>query len=135
MQDRADVVGTVEQEGWLAGTGVQLLAGDFHDELAEGPFDIVLAVGIMHTMAPERADSLLRRVAAVLRPGGVLVIRTQLRGTGPTSELFAVQMLVAGLGGDTHRLEDYRRWLTGAGLSEPEVSPAGNGSMLVSRRP
>lgn len=135
MQDRADVVAVVEQEGWLAGTGVELVAGDFHEQLPDGPFDIVLAVGVMHTMGPELAASLLARVGTRLRPGGVLLIRTMLRRGSPTASLFAVQMTVAGLGGDTHRLEDYQAWAAAAGLGAPQVTPAGNGSMLLAVKP
>lgn len=134
MQDRPDVIATVEQEGWLAGTGVELVVGDVHDQLPPGPFDVVLAVGVLHTMPPERVASLLRRVGERMVAGGVLLIRTQLRGAGAASALFAVQMLVAGQGGDAHRLEDYQRWLADAGLSEPEVLTVGNGAMLVARR-
>lgn len=135
MQDRADVVALVEAEGWLAGTGVQTVAGDFHDSLPDGPFDVVLAVGIMHTMAPERAASLLRRVAEAMAPGAVLAIRTMLRDADATSALFAVQMLVAGQGGDAHRLEDYRRWLRDAGLDGPVVQAVGNGALLLATKP
>lgn len=135
MQDRADVLAVVDEEGWLAGTGVATVAGDFHERLPDGPFDVVLAVGVMHTMAPERAASLLQRVAGRLRPGGVLLIRTMLRNHGPASAMFAVQMLVAGTGGDTHRLEDYQAWLHRAGLEEAEVVPLDDGTMLLSVRP
>ena len=135
MQDREDVVALVEAEGWLAGTGVRTVAGDFHDSLPDGPFDVVLAVGIMHTMPPDRAASLLRRVAERMAPGGVLVIRTMVRDDGPSSALFAVQMLVAGQGGDAHPLEDYRRWLRDAGLTGPEVTSVGNGALLVATKP
>lgn len=135
MQDRADVLEVVEREGWLAGTGVQTVAGDFHESLPDGPFDIVLAVGVMHTMAPHRAESLLARVAERMRPSGVLVIRTMLRNHGPASALFAIQMLVAGTGGDTHRLEDYQQWLSSAGLTAPTEVALDNGTMLISTKP
>ena len=135
MQDRPDVVAVVEQEGWLTGTGVELVAGDFHQQLPDGPFDVVLAVGIMHTMGPQSAAALLARVGTWLRPGGVLLIRTMLRQGSPTASLFAVQMTVAGLGGDTHRLAAYQAWLDAAGLGAPQVTPAGNGSILLAMKP
>ncbi|MGD9755103.1 MAG: class I SAM-dependent methyltransferase [Acidimicrobiia bacterium] len=135
MQDRPDVIATVEREGWLDGTGVHLVVGDVHDHLPDGPFDVVLAVGVLHTMPPERVASLLRRVGAIMAPGGGLLIRTQLRGEGAAAALFAVQMLVAGQGGDAHRLVDYQVWLADAGLTQPEVSTVGNGALLVSIKP
>lgn len=135
MQDRADVIAVVEAQGWLAGTGVTTVVGDFHETLPEGPFDIVLAVGIMHTMAPERAAALVRRVGQRMRPGAVLVIRTMLRNDGPASALFAVQMLISAHGGDTHRFEDYCAWLAAAGLTDPERHDVDNGTVLLSTKP
>jgi hypothetical protein len=133
LQDRPDVIGVVRTEGWLDGTGVRLVAGDVHDVLPDGPFDVVLAVGLLHTMGPERVASLLRRVGARMRPDGVVVIGTTVRGRGPSSALFAVQMAVSGQGGDTHGLDDYRRWLHDAGFGPPEVHDLAGTTILRSR--
>jgi len=133
LQDRPDVIEVVRVEGWLEGTGVRLVAGDVHDVLPDGPFDVVLAVGLLHTMGPDRVASLLRRVGARMRRDGVVVIGTTLRGHGPTSSLFAVQMAVSGQGGDTHGLDDYRRWLHEAGFGPPEVHDLAGTTVLRAR--
>jgi 2-polyprenyl-3-methyl-5-hydroxy-6-metoxy-1,4-benzoquinol methylase len=135
LQDRADVIDVVRTEGWLDGTGVRLVAGDVHDVLPDGPFDVVLAVGLLHTMEPDRAASLLRRIGTRMRAGGVVVIGTTVRGVGPASALFAVQMAVSGQGGDTHGLDDYRAWLRDAGFGPPELSGLGGTTILLARFP
>ncbi len=135
LQDRADVIEAVRHERWLEGTGVELVAGDLHDGLPDGPFDVVLAIGLLHTMPSERAASLVRRAAALLRPGGVLVVRTTLRDEGPSSSVFAVQMLVAGMGGDAHRRGDLDGWFDAAGLDAAVSTAVGASTVLIARRP
>ena len=54
--------------------GVELRVADLADQLPSGPFDLVVsALAVHHLEAPGKAD-LFRRVAAVLRPGGVFVL-------------------------------------------------------------
>lgn len=134
LADRPDVLAVVAEERWLDGTDVTTVALDFHESLPEGPFDVIVAAGVMHTMPSETASKLLRRLAATLSTGGLIVIRTTLRNTSGTNPLFAIQMLIASHGGDAHRLEDYDTWLKAADMTEPEVIDLETGSLLVSRR-
>jgi hypothetical protein len=48
-------------------------------------------------------------------------LRTFLRGAHPLAAVFAVNMLAAAPGGDTHGEDDYRRWLGQAGYGGVEV--------------
>lgn len=135
MQDRPEVVEAARRRG-LEGTGVELFAGDFFQVLPEGPFDLVLCSGVTHTYDRERNLDLFRRIRPLLSPGGVLALRTLLRGSHPVAAIFAVNMLVAARGGDTHDEGDYRRWLAEAGYGDVEVRVLGRASEhLVLARP
>ena len=126
-----DVVGT-----WpaVAESGVTLRPGDaFADELG-GPYDLVLCFGFSHTQPGQRIAGLFGRLATATAPGGGIAINTFTRGESDVARLFAVQMLVAGNGGDTHHLDDYRRWLTDAGYADPDVVERGPRSLLLARR-
>lgn len=70
--------------------------------------------------------ALYRRLSGVTSRSGRLAILTLLGGRGGVSALFAVQMLVAANGGDTHRSEDYRRWLGEAGFSLVDIVEPGD---------
>ncbi|MDP8986786.1 MAG: methyltransferase domain-containing protein [Actinomycetota bacterium] len=120
MQDLPEVVDAARRRG-LAEAGVELFAGDFFEVLPEGPFDLVLCSGVTHTYDGERNLELFRRIRPLLSPGGLLAVRTLLRGTDPVVAIFAVNMLVAARGGDTHGEGDYRRWLAEAGYGEVAV--------------
>ncbi|MDH4144613.1 MAG: class I SAM-dependent methyltransferase [Acidimicrobiia bacterium] len=134
LQDRAEVLAVVRDAGWLDATGVETFPRDAHETLAAGPFDVVLAIGLLHTMPPGRVSTLLVRLAAVIRPGGHLLVRTRLRGDGARAAVFAVQMLAAGTGGDAHALDDYRRWLDDAGFGPPAVERLDGSALLIARR-
>ena len=55
-----------------------------------------------------------------------------LRGTGLSSSLFAVNMLVATSAGDVYGDQDYRRWCEAAGLRDFDVHDvAGHSQRLL----
>lgn len=127
-----DVVGT-----WpaVAGSGVALRPGDaFEDDLG-GPYDLVLCFGFSHTQPGERIAGLFARLGQVTAAGGGIAVNTFVRGESDVARLFAVQMLVAGNGGDTHRLDDYRRWLADAGYRQPDLVDRGTRTLLLATRP
>lgn len=108
-------------QGRLEAGGVDLFAGDFHETLPEGPFDLVFCAGVTHTMSAERNRDLYPRLREIVAPGGGFVIATFLRHRGPIPPIFAIQMLVGGQGGDTFGEDDYRAWLIAAGFELSEV--------------
>ena len=77
----ARAVGVDENDGMLevararlASAEVRLLVADLSDPLPAGPFDLVVsALAVHHLDGPGKAD-LFRRIAAVLTPGGRLVL-------------------------------------------------------------
>ncbi|MDP8931789.1 MAG: class I SAM-dependent methyltransferase [Actinomycetota bacterium] len=121
MQDRPEVIDLASRRGRLAAAGIELFAGDFFEVLPKGPFDIVFCAGVTYTYSADRNLELFRRVRPLLGASGMLALHTFLRGRAPVSALFAVQMLGATGGGDTHAEDDYRQWLSEAGYSNVEV--------------
>lgn len=122
MQDRPEVVELAQQRGRLEAAGVELFAGDFFQALPGGPFDLVLCAGVAYTFGSDANRRLWDRVKAIVAPAGALAVHTFLGGSHPLAAVFAVQMLMVGRGGDTHREEDYRTWLAAAGYGSVEVT-------------
>lgn len=120
MVDRPAVIDIVRPR--LEPAGIVLHAGDFFESLPTGPFDLVLCAGVNHTYGAEGNLALFHRAATVLAPGGVLAILTYLRGRDPMAPIFAVQMLMAASGADTHAEDDYRAWLAEAGYRTVEIA-------------
>jgi SAM-dependent methyltransferase len=125
MQDRAEVVDIAERRGTLGAAGVHLFAGDFFETLPDQEFDIVLCAGFTHTYGRERNQQLFQRVRPITSADGGVAIVTFLRGHDPLVAVFAIQMLLAAAGADTHAEEDYQQWLHDAGFSSPEVIEIG----------
>lgn len=121
MQDLPDVLAIADRGNRLTEAGVELFAGDFFATLPPGPFDLVLCAGVSHTFDGRRNRDLYRRLRPIIVPGGGLAIATFLRGRNPVASIFALQMVVATEGGDTHGEDDYRRWLGEAGYGALEV--------------
>lgn len=121
---------------------VTVRAGDFKaDDLGAG-FDMVLLFGVLVSEPPGDAVALLRKTAAALTPGGVVVIRgfyLQADRTGPPeATLFDLQMLLSTGAGAAHRIADLAGWLTEAGFASPDLValPAPEEScLLVARKP
>jgi SAM-dependent methyltransferase len=118
IQDRPEVIDIVHPT--MLDAGVQTFAGDFHGVLPDRTFDLVLLSGVAHTMAPERLQSLYRRLRPIVDQA--LVIMTTAGSSRRRSRMFAVQMLSAGNGGGTFTLEAHRRWLEDAGFSTIETA-------------
>ena len=86
--------------------------------------DLVLLVNVFHLLPPHLASGLAERAARAVRPGGCVCVVDHMHvdAKGEFDEpqdrfaaLFAVSMLSTG-GGDTHRVSDYEKWFTSAGL-------------------
>ncbi|GAC1575328.1 MAG: methyltransferase [Candidatus Dormibacteria bacterium] len=114
MQDMPTMIDLVRSRGTLAEAGVDLVAGSFFDAVPEGPFDLAFCAGITHTFDGEHNLQLYRRLRPVVTAEGGIAVVTFFRNRQPLADVFAVQMLVNGSGGDSHGEEDYRRWLTEA---------------------
>ncbi|MEO5679533.1 MAG: methyltransferase domain-containing protein, partial [Acidimicrobiales bacterium] len=127
MQDRPVMVEIARRRGELEPAGVELFAGDFFDELAPGPFDLVFCSGVTNTFDGESNLRLYERIRSCLASDGWLVIQTSMRDRQPVAALFGVQMLVVGHGGDAHPEGLYRRWLAVSGYGPAEVIDVDDG--------
>ncbi len=121
MQDMPTMIDIVQRRGQLASAGVELFAGSFFEEVPEGPFDLAFCAGITHTFDGDHNLALYGRLRPVVNGGGGIAVVTFLRGRQPLADVFAVQMLVNGNGGDTHAEAEYRAWLTAAGFRVDEA--------------
>lgn len=135
LLDLPQVIDIVSEWPSVRESGIHLWAGDVFESPPDATFDLVLAFGFTHTQPAERIATLFPSLAALTNPGGGLAVNTFLRGSGPVARLFAVQMLIAGNGGDTHRLEDYVSWITAAGYDEPWLENGDGRSLLLARKP
>jgi SAM-dependent methyltransferase len=116
MQDLPDMIRMVRDRGGLEEAGVDLFEGSFFEVIPDGPFDVAFCCGITHTFDGEHNLALYQRLRPVLAVGGGVAVITFLRGRRPPVDVFAVQMLVNGTGGDTHSEAEYRHWLGAAGF-------------------
>lgn len=134
LLDLPEVIDVIS--GWesVSASGIDLFPGDVNTTRPEGTFDLVLCFGFSHTQPAACLGELFGHLASLTSPGGGIAVHTFLRDGGPVPTLFAVQMLLTGRGGDTHRLDDYTRWLTDAGFEPPHVEDLGDRSLLLARK-
>lgn len=134
LLDVAEVIDTVNVWPAVADSGIETLADDVYQAEPEQEFDLVLVFGFTHTQPAEKLGELFQRVADMTAPGGGVAVHTFLRDSGPVPAMFAVQMLLTGRGGDSHRLEDYTHWLTAAGFEPPQVDDLGGRALLLASK-
>lgn len=127
MQDRAEVIEMAQRKGWLAGSAVELFAGDLFETLPSDKFDLVFCAGVVYTFSAERNVALFRQVRSLISAGGILALHTFLGGTDDLATLFSAQMLRVP-GGESHGEDDFRRWLDQTGYHSV-------GSQRLERRP
>ncbi|MCX5802975.1 MAG: methyltransferase [Proteobacteria bacterium] len=99
---------------------VKCVAGNFHkDELPRG-YDLALISAIIHQNSIKQNIELFTKVYRALMPGGPILIRDHImdesRTKPPAGTLFALNMLVNTLGGDTYTFREVKDALTQAGF-------------------
>jgi len=91
----------------------------FEVDLGSG-YDYVLLTAIFHHFDMPRCEQLIRRVHAVLKPGGQAVtvdaIPNEDRVTPPTAARFAIVMLATTDAGDAYTFSEYERMFRNAGF-------------------
>ena len=109
----------------LARAGIAAIKGDATRAIPAQGFDLVFCGNLFHSMSPEECGRVVASAAGALTSGGALAILDFLRGSGLSSSLFAVNMLVGTSAGDVYGEEDYRRWCEAAGLRDLAVHELG----------
>jgi len=125
-----DGVATVAEQ-ILAETGaaerVRMIRGDYHTSDFGSGYDMVLMSGMFHRETPKNCRKLIRKAAACLEPGGLLVVTdvfTDPGGTAPEfSALFGITMMLTAPDGCVHADADVAAWMDDAGFAEVEQRP------------
>jgi len=120
---------------------VTLMAGDYLSEpIRGGPYDAALLSNIVHLHDEAQAEELLRRIHAVLSPGGILIVKDYVMEPGRTQPesgaLFALTLLLA-THGRTHTFAEMSKWIARAGFRDTVVvapEPPMTSSVLVALR-
>ena len=114
---------------------VDTLAGDYlYDTLGAG-YDLVFMSAIIHINSPEENALLIRKGADALIPGGQLVIVDHMMNDDRTEPLigavFALNMLVGTLHGDTYTQKEVAGWMQEAGLTGVTLKETLSGIQLM----
>lgn len=100
---------------------IKLVAGDYDADELPGGHDLVLLSAVIHSNSRQANRNLFRKIYFALDPGGSLLIRDyvmdETRTRPPSGAIFAVNMLVATLAGNSYTFEEIREDLAHAGLT------------------
>lgn len=124
LLDRPEVVEMARKRLTDAGfiSRVELVAGDYDTDAFPKGHDLTLLSAVIHINSRDRNVALFRRIHESLDPGGTLLIRDYFMDSArtfpPDGAIFAVNMLVATRGGDSHSFEDVKEDLESAGYSD-----------------
>ncbi len=119
---------------------IKLVAGDYTtDELPTG-YDLVFLSAIIHSNSSEQNAKLVEKCACALNPQGRLVVQDYIMDEERTSPvagaMFALNMLVGTIAGDTYTEREVRDWMTRAGLSQVTLAHTPFGvAQMTGRKP
>jgi SAM-dependent methyltransferase len=113
--------GNVREAG--VGERVRLQPGNFLRDDLGSDYVVALLFYIVHGFADVQNETLVRRAAGALRPGGVLILAEQLAGWAPTPAANAIKALLGLsyrhlLGGGLPSFEAIARWMGAAGMGQ-----------------
>jgi hypothetical protein len=120
---------------------IHTLAWDVYDQPPPAglpSFDVVFVSQLLHAESPERNRELLRRLFALVSPGGWLIVHEHVvlpgRTEPATAALFAVNMLAMTDGGRTYTEDEILSWGTEAGFAPRPGERIDDRSFLVRMR-
>lgn len=109
---------------------VSLIPGDYYRDTLPAGCDLALLSAVIHQNSPAENLDLFTKIYRALDPGGALLIRDFVMDpsrTRPTKgALFALNMLVNTLGGDTYTFGEIREGLEKAGFVNVVLLRAGD---------
>ncbi len=127
LLDRPEVVEMARKRLTTAGfiSRVDLVAGDYNtDEMPQG-HDLAFLSAVIHINSRERNLDLFHRIHRSLDSGGTILIRDHFMDASRTfpkaGAIFAVNMLVATQGGNSHSFADVKADLETAGFKDPRM--------------
>ncbi len=136
--DRASTRPFAEQiaERYGVPTRVAFVAGDFHRDPIPGRFDVAWLSQILHSNTPEECRALLKKTAAVLEPGGLMLIHEFFlddnRAAPLFPALFSLNMLINNYG-RSYSEQETREMMSEAGLTDIKLLAfrGGNDSTIL----
>jgi len=114
---------------------VGIIPGNYlEDDFGTG-YDLVLMSAIIHINSPEENRLLISKGAGALHPGGQLVIIDHIMSEDRTAPavgaLFAINMLVGTLNGDTYTENEIGCWMRDAGLKDIRLKETPSGVQVM----
>ena len=121
------------------GDDIRVLAGDYKLDPLGGPYGVALLSNIVHGEDAAANESLIRKVAGELEPGGWLVIKDMFldeQGRDPeNAAFFNTTMLYYTEGGRSYSLRDARVWCVSAGLADFDAIAVDGFTLAFARKP
>lgn len=106
---------------------IRFVSGSFHQDPFGGPYDAAWLSHILHGEDPAGCRAIIRKAAASLQAGGMLMIHEFILDHTRTAPLFAalfsLNMLVATDGGQSYAEAEIRDMMKQAGLTDIRRSP------------
>lgn len=121
VQDLPPLIALAQEDERLREAGVALFAGDLHESLPQGPYDLVFCSTVTNMFDGPANEALYRRLRSVIAAGGGLAIVSYMGDRDEVTAAFGLQMLAWTDGGDAHGVADYERWLERAGYGGVSV--------------
>ena len=140
--DWAHVLEVAREHAGSAGVAsrYQVLPGSaFEVDFGEG-YDIVLLTNFLHHFDPATCETLLRKVAAALKPGGRAItfefVPNEDRVSPPMAAAFSMMMLGTTENGDAYTFSEFDRMFrnSGFGASELHPLPPSPGQVIISHK-
>ncbi len=138
--DLPDVVFLTKQYIENAGMQQQIntVAGDFNNDILPKGYDMVFLSAIVHANSFDENMNLIKKCADALNDNGRVVIQDYIMSEDRTEPaggaVFAINMLVGTLSGDTYTEKEVRDWFDNAGLKFEHKLPAQTGNSLMIAR-
>ena len=122
----------------MHGDDIDYIDGDFFEDDLGGLYDVVLASNIIHGLSADQNRRLFTRVADVLAPGGIFVIKDmfldEFDAWPPSAVYFGLTMLMYTDGGDSYSFNEASQWFEEAGLEVEEPVIFERYSLAIGRR-
>jgi len=101
---------------------IAFTSGDYHVDPVPGGFDAAWLSHVLHADGPEACAALVRKAAAALNPGGILLVQEFIldddRNGPPFPALFSLNMLLGTDSGQSYSEKELTAMMTTAGLSD-----------------
>jgi len=123
----------IEKEGYSK--SVKTISGDYLKDDFGGKYDLALVSAVVHINSREENQLLVNKCSEALNPGGQLIIMDHIMSEDRTEPeigaIFAINMLVGTLKGDTYTESEIRSWMANAGLKNIKVTNTKEESYLM----